>query len=60
VASHRITYSHNLICEGLSNSVHEKGEHSMGSPIHDHQAVRGEGRSGEMSATPAQMPSGPT
>ncbi len=33
--SHRITYSHNLIYEGLSNSVHAKGEHSKGSLIHD-------------------------
>ncbi len=33
--SHRITYSHNLIYEALSNSVHEKGEHSKGSLIHD-------------------------
>ena len=33
--SHRITYSHNLIYEGLSNSVHEKGEHSKGSLVHD-------------------------
>jgi lysophospholipase L1-like esterase len=33
--SHRITYSHNLLYEGLSNSVHEKGEHSKGSLIHD-------------------------
>lgn len=33
--SHRITYSHNLIYEGLSHSVHEKGEHSKGSLIHD-------------------------
>lgn len=33
--SHRITFSHNLIYEGLSNSVHEKGEHSKGSLIHD-------------------------
>jgi lysophospholipase L1-like esterase len=33
--SHRITYSHNLIVEGLSHSVHEKGEHSKGSLIHD-------------------------
>jgi len=60
VASHRITYSHNLICEGPSNSVHDKGEHSKGSLIHDHQSVRGEGRSGEIDATPAHMPSGPT
>ena len=33
--SQRITYSHNLIYESLSNSVHEKGEHSKGSLIHD-------------------------
>ena len=33
--SRRITYTHNLIYEGLSNSVHEKGEHSKGSLIHD-------------------------
>jgi len=33
--SHRMTYSHNLIYEGLGNSVHEKGEHSKGSLIHD-------------------------
>jgi hypothetical protein len=33
--SHRITFSHNLIVEGLSNSVHVKGEHSKGSLIHD-------------------------
>ncbi|MFO1325985.1 MAG: rhamnogalacturonan acetylesterase [Rubrivivax sp.] len=33
--SHRITYAHNLVYEGLSNSVHEKGEHSKGSLIHD-------------------------
>lgn len=33
--SHRITFSHNLIFEGLSNSVHVKGEHSKGSLIHD-------------------------
>lgn len=33
--SHNVTYSHNLIYEGLSNSVHEKGEHSKGSLIHD-------------------------
>lgn len=33
--SHHITYSHNLIAEGLSSSVHEKGEHSKGSLIHD-------------------------
>jgi pectate lyase len=33
--SHAITYSYNLIYEGLANSVHEKGEHSKGSLIHD-------------------------
>jgi hypothetical protein len=33
--SHTITYSHNLIAEGLSDSVHPKGEHSKGSLIHD-------------------------
>lgn len=33
--SHDITYSHNLIYEGLAHSVHEKGEHSKGSLIHD-------------------------
>ncbi|MFG6462160.1 polysaccharide lyase family 1 protein [Roseateles sp. DXS20W] len=33
--SHRMTYSHNLIYEGLGNSVHAKGEHSKGSLIHD-------------------------
>lgn len=33
--SRNITYSHNLIYEGLAHSVHEKGEHSKGSLIHD-------------------------
>ncbi len=33
--SHRITYSNNIIAEGLANSVHVKGEHSKGSLIHD-------------------------
>lgn len=33
--SHQITYSHNLLYESLSNSVHEKGEHSKGTLIHD-------------------------
>ncbi|MCV2354317.1 hypothetical protein LNV09_09070 [Paucibacter sp. B2R-40] len=33
--SHAITYSYNLIYEGLANSVHNKGEHSKGSLIHD-------------------------
>lgn len=35
-ASHRITFSHNLIAEGLANASHAKGEHSKGSLIHDH------------------------
>lgn len=34
--SQRITFSHNLIAEGLANSTHAKGEHSKGSLIHDH------------------------
>ena len=33
--SHAITYSHNLIYEGLGHSVHEKGEHSKGTLVHD-------------------------
>lgn len=33
--SHDITFSHNLIAEALSHSTHSKGEHSMGSLIHD-------------------------
>lgn len=33
--SHRITFSHNLLFEGLSDSVHPKGEHSKGSLVHD-------------------------
>ncbi len=33
--SHRITFSSNLIAEGLAHSVHSKGEHSKGSLIHD-------------------------
>ncbi|MFC3550544.1 polysaccharide lyase family 1 protein [Lysobacter cavernae] len=35
-ASRRITYSHNIIAEGLANATHAKGEHSKGSLIHDH------------------------
>lgn len=35
-ASRRITFSHNLIAEGLANATHGKGEHSKGSLIHDH------------------------
>lgn len=34
--SRRITFSNNLIAEGLANSTHGKGEHSKGSLIHDH------------------------
>ncbi len=33
--SHAITYSHNLVYEGLSHSVHAKGEHSKGTLVHD-------------------------
>jgi len=33
--SHRITFSYNIIAEGLANSSHAKFEHSKGSLIHD-------------------------
>jgi len=33
--SYRVTFSNNLLAEGLSNSTHSKGEHSKGSLIHD-------------------------
>ncbi|HET7843614.1 MAG TPA: hypothetical protein VFL14_05650 [Xanthomonadales bacterium] len=33
--SHAITYSNNLIAEGLRNAGHSKGEHSKGTLIHD-------------------------
>ncbi|HEY3594030.1 MAG TPA: right-handed parallel beta-helix repeat-containing protein [Polyangiaceae bacterium] len=33
--SHRVTISHSIIAEGLSQSTHGKGEHSKGSLIHD-------------------------
>ena len=33
--SHRITFSNNLIAEGLADSSHGKGEHSKGTLIHD-------------------------
>lgn len=33
--SHRITFSNNLIAEGLAHANHLKGEHSKGSLIHD-------------------------
>lgn len=34
--SRRITFSNNIIAEGLAHSTHGKGEHSKGSLIHDH------------------------
>ncbi|MSU24992.1 MAG: pectate lyase [Opitutus sp.] len=33
--SHRVTFSHNIIAEGLSHSTHASGEHSKGSLIMD-------------------------
>lgn len=33
--SRQITFSHNIIAEGLAHSTHAKGEHSKGSLIHD-------------------------
>lgn len=33
--SHRITFSRNLLAEGLAHATHAKGEHSKGSLIHD-------------------------
>ncbi len=33
--SHRVTFSHNIVAEGLRNATHLKGEHSKGSLIHD-------------------------
>lgn len=33
--SHRITFSHCIVGEGLHDSTHAKGPHSMGSLIHD-------------------------
>lgn len=35
-ASRRITFSNNIIAEGLAHATHAKGEHSKGSLIHDH------------------------
>jgi hypothetical protein len=34
--SRKVTLSHNIIAEGLNDSVHEKGPHSMGTLIHDY------------------------
>ena len=34
-ASHRVTFSNNIIAEGLAHATHSKGEHSKGSLIHD-------------------------
>ncbi len=34
--SRRVTLSNNIIAEGLLESVHEKGSHSMGTLVHDH------------------------
>lgn len=33
--SHRITFSNNIIAEGLANATHGKGEHSKGTLVHD-------------------------
>ncbi len=33
--THNVTFSHNLVYEGLAHSVHEKGEHSKGTLVHD-------------------------
>ena len=33
--SHRITFTNNLVAEGLSHATHSKGEHSKGGLIHD-------------------------
>jgi hypothetical protein len=36
--SHRVTFSNNIIAEGLARATHSKGEHSKGSLIHDNAA----------------------
>lgn len=33
--THQVTFSHNIVAEGLAHATHEKGEHSKGSLIHD-------------------------
>jgi len=33
--SRRITFSHNIVAEGLRDSTHRKGEHSKGTLVHD-------------------------
>lgn len=33
--SRRITFSHNIVAEGLRDSTHKKGEHSKGMLVHD-------------------------
>ena len=33
--SHNITFSNNIIAEGLANATHAKGEHSKGTLVHD-------------------------
>lgn len=38
-ASHHITFSHNLIFEGLGHAVHPKGEHSKGTLVHDNSSA---------------------
>lgn len=34
--SHAVTIRHSIIAEGLNDSVHEKGPHSMGTLVHDY------------------------
>lgn len=33
--SRRVTFSHNIVAEGLRDSTHKKGEHSKGTLVHD-------------------------
>ncbi|MBT0568873.1 hypothetical protein KIK84_00915 [Curvibacter sp. CHRR-16] len=33
--AHRVTLSNNIVAEGLKNSTHSKGAHSMGTLVHD-------------------------